>query len=414
MGEIREGALVNPVTAWRYFPAPALHAIVPGWMRGLMAESRKSTARAWLIRFGFTFACVLAALSATLLLQQIGSGRPTLFVFFAAIVASAWFGGPPTAIFAVLLSLPLGLYFYSLELGFIAYRADNLVLFLLFVLCAMAGGQMGAWRRRADHDLELKAQQLQQANNALRTEIAERRRMELALQEARTELARAARLTSMGEVAATIAHELNQPLAAISNSAGACVRWLNADPPDLGEARLSAACIVRDSARAAAVVSRVRAMVRNAMPERTSVSVNRVIEDVLSSIGYELRKHRVAVKLSLDPSAPRLLADRVQLQQVFLNIFVNAMEAMAQANYRSLTISTAARGGEVRVTIEDSGDGIEGEPEQIFQPFFTTKPSGMGLGLSICRSIVEAHGGELKAVAGARGACFRLAMPRQG
>jgi C4-dicarboxylate-specific signal transduction histidine kinase len=216
----------------------------------------------------------------------------------------------------------------------------------------------------------------------------------------------------MGELTATIAHEINQPLAAISNSAGACVRWLNADPPNLQEARLSAHWIVRDSARAAAVVSRVRAMVRNAMPDKAPVSVNRVIEDVLSSVGYELRKHKVAVKLSLDPSAPRLLGDRVQLQQVFLNLFINAMDAMAQVKDRSLSINTAARGEELRITVEDSGGGFEGEPEAIFQPFFTTKPAGMGLGLSICRSIVEAHGGELKAVAGARGACFRLVMPK--
>ncbi len=222
------------------------------------------------------------------------------------------------------------------------------------------GGQIGAWRRQADQALALKAHQLQQASDALRAEIIERRRTQQALQEAQAELARAARLTAMGEVTATIAHEINQPLAAISNNAGACIRWLNADPPDLIEARLSANCIVRDSARAAAVVSRVRAMVRHAMPDKTSISINRVIEDVLSSIGYELRKHRVAVKLSLDPSAPRLLADLVQLQQVFLNIFINAMEAMAQAKHRNLAISTAARGEEIRVTIEDSGGGIEG------------------------------------------------------
>lgn len=384
------------------------------WARKILAESREQTARSWLIRFGFAFACVMAAVSLTLLMQQVGSGRPSLFLFFAAIVASAWFGGPSTGIFAVLLSLPLGLYFYWVELGFIAFRADNLILFFIFVVCAMAGGQIGAWRRLADHALALKAHQLQQANDALRAEISERHRTEQALQEAQAELARAGRLAAMGEVAATIAHEINQPLAAISNSAGACVRWLNANPPDLNEARLSANCIVRDSARAAAVVSRVRAMVRNAMPEKTSVSINRVIQDVLKSLGYELRKHRVEVKLSLDPAAPRLLADRVQLQQVFLNIFINAMEAMAQARHRSLSISTAARGEEIRVTIEDSGEGIAGEPEKIFQPFFTTKPSGMGLGLAICRSIVETHGGELKAVAGARGACFRLVMPKQG
>jgi signal transduction histidine kinase len=406
--------LPSPGDVSRHLPIAFFPPKMLGWLRTLMIEGHEDTARSLVVRFGFTLVCVTAALSLTLLMQQVGSGRPSLFLFFAAIVASAWFGGPSTGIAAVLLSLPAGLYFYWAELGFIAYGADNLFLFLIFVLCAMAGGQLGAWRRRADNALALKAHQLQQANDALRAEINERRRTEQALQEAQAELARASRLTTMGELAATIAHEINQPLAAISNSAGACVRWLNANPPNLQEARLSANWIVRDSARAAAVVSRIRAMVRNAMADKAPVSVNRVIEDVLRSIGYDLRKHRVSVKLALDPSAPRLLADRVQLQQVFLNIFMNAMEAMAQtkAKERNLTISTAARGDEVRISVEDSGGGFEGESEAIFQPFFTTKPAGMGLGLSICRSIVEAHGGELKAVAGIGGACFRLAMPK--
>lgn len=337
-----------------------------------------------------------------------------MFSFFVAIVASAWFGGPSTGVIAVLLSLPFGFYIYSVDLGVLGPRIENIILLFLFALCAMAGGRLGAWRRQADKVVALKAHQLQLVNDVLRAEISERRRAEQALQEAQAELSRVTRLTTIGELAATIAHEINQPLAAISNSAGACVRWLNANPPNLTEARISANWIARDSDRAAAVVNRVRDMVRSTSPEKVSVNVNNIIEDVLSSIGYELRKHRVAVRLSLDPSNPHLLADRIQLQQVFLNIFVNAMEAMAQVKYRKLSVSTAARAEEIRVTIEDSGGGIEGEPEEIFQPFFTTKPSGMGLGLAICRSIVEGHGGELKAVAGVQGACFRLVMPKQG
>jgi C4-dicarboxylate-specific signal transduction histidine kinase len=278
----------------------------------------------------------------------------------------------------------------------------------------MAGGQLGSWRRRAENALALKAIELQEANDALRAEISERRRAEQALQGARSELARAARLTSMGELAATIAHEINQPLAAISNSAGACVRWLNATPPNLQEARLSAGWIVRDSARAAEVVGRVRAMVQNAASDTAPVNINDVIEDVLISVGYEVRKHNVALKLSLDPAVPQLLGDRVQLQQVFLNLFINAMEAMSRGKDRSLAVSTGAQGEDVRIVVEDSGGGFAVEPETIFQPFFTTKPAGMGLGLSICRSIVEAHGGELKAGAGARGACFQLVIPRLG
>jgi C4-dicarboxylate-specific signal transduction histidine kinase len=397
----------------RYLRSASFVPSVLNWPSKALAEARENTIRALVIRLSFTAVCISAALLVTLILQEIGTGRPTLFPFFVAIAASAWFGGPSTGVVAVLLSLPFGFYFYSVDLGVFGPRLENFLILLLFALCAAGGGRLGAMRRQADNTIAAKAHQLLLANEALREEISERRRAEQALQEAQAELARAARLTTMGELAATIAHEINQPLAAISNSAGACIRWLNANPPNLNEARLSAGWIARDSARAAAVISRVRAMVRNNMPEKSSISVNHVIEDVLSSIGYELRKNHVAVKLLLDPSAPRLLADRVQLQQVFLNIFINAMEAMEQVKHRSLSISTAAREGQIRVTIEDSGGGIAGGAEEIFQPFYTTKPSGMGLGLAICRSIVEGYGGELKAVAGARGACFRLVMPKQ-
>jgi C4-dicarboxylate-specific signal transduction histidine kinase len=385
----------------------------PKWLQQLLREvDRKPTAASLLIRYGAALVCVTAALTLTLLLQQFSVGRPTLFLFFAAIVVSTWFGGSGPGVVAVLLSVPAGLYFYAVSLGSFGSRIENAVLLLLFALCAVAGGMLGAWRRRADSVLALKAHQLQVANNALRAEISERQRAEQALQEAQAELAHAARLTTMGELAATIAHEINQPLAAISNSAGACVRWLNADPPNLGEARLSASWIVRDSTRAAAVVSRVRTMVRNAMSEKATLDVNRAIEDVLGSMEYDLRKRRVAVSLALDPSVPRMLADRVQLQQVFLNIFMNAVEAMAESRERRLLIRTSNCDESVRIEVEDSGGGFEGSAEALFQPFFTTKPLGMGLGLSICRSIVEAHGGELTAAAGARGACFRLMMPR--
>ena len=138
-------------------PPAAIPARMPAWLRKTMAESREDNTRSLVIRFGFTLACVMAALSLTLLLQQVGSGRPSLFPFFAAIVAAAWFGGSAAGIAAVVLALPPGLYFYWAELGFIAFQPDNIILFLLFMLCAFAGGQLGSWRRRADHALALKA-----------------------------------------------------------------------------------------------------------------------------------------------------------------------------------------------------------------------------------------------------------------
>jgi C4-dicarboxylate-specific signal transduction histidine kinase len=345
------------------------------------------------------------------LLQHAETGRPTLFLFFAAIAASAWFGGAWTGAAAVLLSLPAGLYFYSARLGFVAERLDNVVLLALFALCAMAGGMLGTRRRQADLALGLKARQLQRANDALRAEIIERHRTEQALLEAQAGLARAARLSTMGALAATIAHEINQPLAAISNSAAACSNWLDADPPNLAEARLSASWIVRDSARAAQVVSRVRALVRNAMSEKAPLNLNRAVEEALQLMDYELRKQNVTVLLALAPSLPPLSGDRVQLQQVFLNVLTNALEAMTRAASRRLVIRTMAVGENLRVEIEDSGGGFDATPEALFEPFFTTKSSGMGLGLAICRAIVEAHGGELTAAMGAEGACFSLTFP---
>lgn len=392
-------------------------AWMPAWSRKLIADGHKAGATAKFIRYGFALLCILAAMFLTMALQQIEIGRPPLLLFSAAIVISAWFGGAGPAAIAVLLSLLAGIYFYSVESEGLEYQLDNVVvlLLLLFTLCAGAGQMLGAWRRRAEEALTYKAQQLQQAYDALRSEISERRRTEQALQEARAELARAARLTAMGELAANIAHEVNQPLAAISNSASACTRWLEADPPNLKEVRLLNSWILRDSERAAAVISRVRNMVRSAMPQKAVLDLNRSIHDVLDTLEYDLHKHRVKVNLALDPALPRIMADRVQIQQVFLNVLTNAVEAMAQAmEERHLVVRSARRDGAILIEIEDSGGGYTQPGEQLFQPFFTTKPSGMGLGLAICRSIVENHGGTLMVAPGARGACFRLILPGGG
>jgi C4-dicarboxylate-specific signal transduction histidine kinase len=379
--------------------------------RLLQGSAEHSRLALMLWRYGFAALCVAAAHLVTLLLQQLAEGRPTLFPFFVGIVASAWVGGIGPGVVAALLALPAGLYFYSVSLGSFEYRAENAILLLLFALCAMAGGALGTWRRHSSDALALKARELQSANDALRKEGHERLRAQQALQEAQTELSRATRLTMMGELTATIAHEINQPLAAIATSASACARWLDTDPPNLGEARQSAACIVRDSARAAEVVSRVRALIRKGVPERVSLDLNHIIDEVLRSIDYDLRKNGIFVTLIVAPALPPVPVDRVQLQQVFLNLFMNAMEAMAHAEERRLTVRAAAFQDGLEVIVEDSGGGFEVSEAALFEPFFTTKPSGMGLGLAICRTIVEAHGGTLSASNGARGARFRLFVP---
>jgi C4-dicarboxylate-specific signal transduction histidine kinase len=384
-----------------------------GWPWQMPAFQSLSSVSFRVLQYGFALLCVLVALGLTIALQYTGPGRPSLFFFFVAIVASAWLGGNGPAVFAVLLSLLPGLYFYSTSMGSLSERLDNVlgILLLLFTSCAVAGVSMGSWRRKVNEALGAKAEQLQQANNALLAQIEDRKRAELALQEAQSKLARADRLTSIGELAATIAHEINQPLAAISNSAGACVRWLDTDPPDLHEVRQLASWIMRDSERASAVIGRVRAMIRNITPDKAPFPVNALLAETISTIEYDLKNYGVKVIPHFDPADPLFLGDRVQIQQVFSNILINAVEAMVNAPQRLLGVRTSVRDNKLEVEIEDTGRGFSCPPEMLFQPFMSTKSTGLGLGLAICRSIVETHQGELIAEPRPSGACFRLVLP---
>jgi C4-dicarboxylate-specific signal transduction histidine kinase len=365
--------------------------------------------------YGFPVLAAGAALFLTLFLQHMVAGRPSLFPFFAAILASAWFGGAGPGLFAMLLSLPAGIYFYSGSREGLSFHSTDLMLLVFFASCAMAGGMLSSRQNRADRALALKARELQRANAALVEEMAERQRAEQALQQTRAELGHVTRLTAMGELTASIAHEINQPLAAIANSAAAATRWLNADPPNLLEARQSLSHIVRDGRRAADVVDRVRLMVRKALPEKSHIGVDAAVRDVLVLVGDECARHRVAVDLDLPPGLPRVIGDRIQLQQVFLNLFLNAIEAMADSDRpRRLAVKARREQDGVAVEIADSGGGFAAPAEQLFEPFFTTKPQGLGLGLAICRSLVEAHGGGLSASSGGQGASFHLFLPGEG
>ena len=349
------------------------------------------------------------ALILTLLLQHVEQDRPTLFLFFAAIVASAWFGGTGPGCFAVVASIPPALYFYFAALHTFAITVDNVVLFIFFGSCAVAGGVLSSRQREAEEvlqsthrQLELKARELQNANSVLLNEIGERKRTELALREAQTELATVARLTTMGELAASIAHEINQPLAAIVMNAGACMRWLEPARFDLVEARDAAQRIIRDGNRASEVIGRIRAMVRNALPERAPFEVNALVIDCIALLRNELAKHLVNVSLDLAEGLAPVRGDRILLHQVVLNLITNAQEAMALVHDRPRLLcvrTTRRRCGTLALAVIDNGPGIIAEShDRIFDAFVTTKAHGMGLGLSICRSIVEAHGGTLSAV----------------
>jgi PAS domain S-box-containing protein len=251
---------------------------------------------------------------------------------------------------------------------------------------------------------------------AIVEDITERKRAEGDLHDAREALSRTTRLTMMGELAASIAHEINQPLGAIIMNGNACRRFLAVTPPDLDEVRDGLDAIVSDGNRASEVLSRIRAMLKNAAPERGRVDVNQTIAEVLALAGHELQLHRVSVQTELHPKLPTILADRVQLQQVVLNLVMNGIDAMRAVVDRSRILTVRSQlddRGNVVVSVADSGIGLDtASRERIFDTFFTTKADGMGMGLAISKSIVEAHHGRLWVEPEPRlGAVFAFALP---
>jgi PAS domain S-box-containing protein len=236
-----------------------------------------------------------------------------------------------------------------------------------------------------------------------------------ALHLAQAELAHANRVVTMGQLTASIAHEVNQPIAATVTNAQAGLRWLSAAPPNFEEARESLARIVKDGSRAGEVVGRIRALMKNAPPRKDAVAMNDAILEVISLTRAEATNSGVSIRTQLADGLPLLQGDRVQLQQVILNLILNAIEAMrgVQEGERDLLIRTANEPDGVLVEMRDSGPGLcTAEIEQLFEAFYTTKPTGLGLGLSICRSIIEAHGGRLQATANEpQGAAFQFILP---
>jgi PAS domain S-box-containing protein len=247
-------------------------------------------------------------------------------------------------------------------------------------------------------------------------DITERKRAEMAWHDAREALSRATRLTVMGELSASIAHEINQPLSAIITNGRACERFLDFSPPDLDEVKDAVGEIVRDGKRASEVLSRIRAMSRNSAPERGPVDVNLAIAEVLALTRDELHRHRISVMTELHSNLPVTMADRVQLQQVVLNLVMNGIDAMRAVTDRprNLTVrSQLSDQGNIVVNVADSGIGLDPRNrDRIFDSFFTTKPEGMGMGLAISNTIIQAHHGQLWAESGTPfGAVFGFTLP---
>ena len=254
-------------------------------------------------------------------------------------------------------------------------------------------------------------------------DISERKRAEQKLRESelnlhntQAELAHMARVMTMGELTASIAHEVNQPLAAIIASGDSCTAWLLNEPPNLDKARAAASRMIQAATQASEIVQRLRALFKKTTSMTAAVDLNAVIDDTISLVRHETHKNNILLRTELDPGIPSVKGDRVQLQQVILNLAMNGIESVAglDAEHKLLMIrSTLSSPGELLVSVEDNGLGIDAEHEdRLFAPFFTTKPQGIGMGLPICRSIVEAHGGRLWAAKNQpRGAVFHFILP---
>jgi C4-dicarboxylate-specific signal transduction histidine kinase len=253
-------------------------------------------------------------------------------------------------------------------------------------------------------------------------DLTDRKRAEAAMRESerrfrevQMELAHANRVATMGQLTASIAHEVGHPVAATLMNAETAARWLARQPPDLERVKQSIDRIVNESKRAANIFVGIRDLVKSAPSRSADVDINEAIAEVIALTRSELSKNRVVVQMELAKDLPVVQGDRVQLRQVILNLIVNAVEAMSQVGegHRDMLISTVSGPGSVRIAIQDSGPGLpQGGSEQVFKAFYTTKPTGLGMGLSICRSIVEAHGGSLWAAPnGPHGAVFCFTLP---
>jgi PAS domain S-box-containing protein len=247
-------------------------------------------------------------------------------------------------------------------------------------------------------------------------DITEHKQAEETLRQTQTELTRVARVTTVGELTASIAHEVNQPLAAVVTNGNACLRWLAAKPSNLDEARKAVERIIRDANLASDVIARIRTLLKKGEQVKTRINANKIIRAMVALVEADARRHNVSVRTKLAANLPLVSGDRVQLQQVLLNLVVNALDAMSTVDNgpRILQIETGRiRNEAIQIAVQDSGVGLNAQnQERLFEAFYTTKPQGLGMGLSISRSIVESHGGRLWAMANeGPGATFRFTLP---
>jgi C4-dicarboxylate-specific signal transduction histidine kinase len=342
-------------------------------------------------------------------------------LFLCAIIVSGWFGGMRGAFLSVVLSLLAFDYYFVNPLHTFIPAANELPRTTIFALSAIFVGWLSAAQRSSTDSLRDARDQLKETLQALSTayetlkaEDAERRRTAEALRQAQADLTRASRVTAMGELTASLAHEVNQPIAAAVINANSCSRWLAGDAPNIEEARAAAIRIVQDGTRAAEIIDRVGLLFLKGSATREMIDVNDIIREMVVLLRGEAAQYSVSIHQDLAPDLPGTVGDRVQLQQVMMNLIMNGIDAMKDVNGgRELAISSQrAKDEQLQVSVSDTGVGLPEERDQIFKPFFTTKSHGTGMGLSISRTIIESHGGRLWASNGSScGASFHVTLP---
>jgi C4-dicarboxylate-specific signal transduction histidine kinase len=343
-------------------------------------------------------------------------------LFLCAVIFSAWFGGVGPGLLAAGLSALAFYYYFLLPAYSLAAKPEEIPRLVIFMVSALFVGSLTAAQRsateslrRARDDLKETVQELKRANEALQAESRERESAEEALHQARADLAHVNRVTAMGELTASLAHEVNQPIGAAVTNANTCLRWLAGNSPNLEEARAAAMRVVTDGRRAAEIISRVRQLFKKGATERELVDVNEVVREMIVLLRGEAARYNISVRTELAANLPQVMGDRVQLQQVMMNLMMNSIDAMRNVDgTRELAmISRLAENEEILVSVTDSGIGLPPQQaDQIFNAFFTTKLNGTGMGLRISRSIVESHGGRLWADGNSPGgASFYFTLP---
>jgi C4-dicarboxylate-specific signal transduction histidine kinase len=341
-------------------------------------------------------------------------------LFLCAVMLSSWFGGAGPGLLATTLSSFAFYYYFLHPMHSLAAKPEEIPRFVAFTVSALFVGSLSAAQRsateslrRARDDLKGTVQELQKTNNALDAESHERKQAEEAMRQAQAELTRVSRATTMGELTASLAHEVNQPIAAAVTDANTCLRWLAREHPDVEEAREAALRVVKDTTRAAEIISRIRLFFKKSTSRRELVDVNDVVREMIVFLHSEATRYNIVVGADLSTDLPQVTGDRVQLQQVLMNLMTNGIEAMKNIDgTRRLMLRSLAEKEQVLLSVSDTGVGLPAQQaDQIFDAFFTTKLDGTGMGLRISRSIVESHGGRLWAENNSpRGASFYFTL----